>query len=268
MSGKVKRQMSRRSVASVAIGVLLITVMTVIGMSAFLRASHINVTGASTYSAEAVIEASGLSVGNNLMFVNTQTASQQIRANLPFINEADVSRVYPNTILIEIVESIAVARVSTAGRYYVIDSGGRVLASSQNLSDDEIITDFVPDFESLIEVRGIEIEETNLGSVLKPVFGAETKLQYTQDILMILERQNMVKDVAYVDVSNIVNVYFGYMGRYRVILGGSTSLRPSSIRHNMDRLAESLPTIQERYPNTSGDINLSDETAPPKFSPT
>ena len=267
MSGKAKRQLSKRSVASVALGVLLITVMTVIGMSAFLRASHITVKGASVYSPKAVIEASGLSVGDNLMFVNTQTAEQQIRANLPFVGEADVSRVYPNTILIEIVESVAIARVTSAGRDYVIDAGARVLASSYSLGDDEPITDKIDNYESLIEIRGLEIEESVLGTVLKPVFGAETKLQYAQDILDALERHNMAQDASYIDVSNIVNVFFGYMGRYRVILGGSTNLRPSSIRHNLDRLQESIPQIQERYPNTSGDINLSDETVGPKFSP-
>ena len=268
MSGKVKRQLSKRSIASVALGVLLITVMTVIGMSAFLRASHITVKGASMYSPEEVIEASGLSVGDNLMFVNTQTAEQQIRANLPFIGEAGVSRVFPNTIMIEISESIAIARVTSAGRDYVIDTSARVLASSYSLGDDESIRDKIDNFDTLIEMRGLEIEESVLGTALKPVFGAETKLQYAQDILEALERHDMAEDVSYIDVSNIVNVFFGYMGRYRVILGGSTNLRPSSIRHNLDRLVESIPQIQDRFPNAPGDINLTDETVGPKFSPT
>ena len=266
MSGKVKRQFSTRSVASVAIGIVLISVMTVIGMSSFLRTANITVEGTVTYSSETVINASGLSIGDNLMFVNTQTASQSIRANLPFIDDAQVSRVLPNTILIEVSESVAVARVSSAGWYYVVDSKCRVLASSYSLSDDDVISDYVRDFEKLIDIRGLEVEETALGTVLKPVFGAETKLQYAQDILAALERHKMADDVSYIDVSNIVNVSFGYLGIYRVILGGSTSLRPSGIRHNLDRLVESMPQIQERYPNSPGNIDLSDEAAPPKFT--
>jgi len=268
MSGKVKRKLSKRSIAYVAVGIALISLMTVIGMSAFLRTAQITVEGASTYSPDLIIQASGLSVGDNLMFVNTQNVSQQIRAGLPFISEANVSRILPDTILIEVVESIAVARVTSAGSHYVVDSNCRVLASSNSLRDDEVISDLVTDFEYLIEIIGIEIEETALGTVLRPVFGAEAKLQYAQDILAALERHRMTDDVSYINVSSIVNVFFGYMGRYRVILGGSTSLRPGSIRHNLDRLAESIPQIQERYPNTPGDINLSDETAPPNFTPT
>ena len=269
MSGAAKRKLSKTSIAYVAVGVIMITLMTIVGMSAFLRAAEISVEGASAYTVEMVIEASGLSIGDNLMFINLQNASQQIRSELPFVKEANVVRILPDKVVIEVVESKAVARVTSAGWLYVIDSSCRVLASAYGSNDEEIVlSSSSGDIYSLIEIRGLEIEESTLGSTLKPVFGAETKLQYTQDVLSALEREGIADDVSYVDVSNIVNVYFGYLGRYRVILGGSTSLRPSNIRHNLVRLVESIPTIEERYPNTIGDIDLSDESAPPKFTPT
>jgi len=268
MSGSAKRKLSKPSIAYVALGVVMISLMTIIGMSAFLRAAEIRVEGASAYSIEMVIEASGLSIGDNLIFVNLQNASQQIRSELPFVREANVTRELPDKVIIEIVESKAIARVTSAGWQYVIDSSGRVLAGAYGANEEIILSASSGDIHSLIEVRGIEIEETAIGSTLRAVFGAETKLQYTQDVLAALERDGLVDDVSYIDVSNIVNVFFGYMGRYRVILGGSASLRPSNIRHNLVRLVESIPTIEERHPNTIGDLDLSDESAPPKFTPT
>jgi len=261
MSGSAKRQLSKSSIAYVALGVMLISVMTVIGMSAFMRATEIKVEGASAYNYNAIVEASGLSVGDNLMFINLQTISQQIRSELPFVREANVLRILPNTIIIEVDESVAIASVTSAGTIYIIDSSIRVLAKYQALESS-------PDLSGLIEVRGLEIEDSEPGSAIKAIFGAETKLQYAQDVLSALERENLSDDVSYLDVSNIVNVHFGFMGRYRVILGGSTSMRPSNIRHNMGRLVESVPIVEERYPNTIGDLDLSDESIAPKFTPT
>ncbi|MCL2820070.1 MAG: FtsQ-type POTRA domain-containing protein [Oscillospiraceae bacterium] len=268
MQGIRKRQFSKASIAYIALGVVLISVMTALGLSAFLRIAEIRIEGQQKYTSEEIIAASGLNAGDNLMLVNSRDLALQIRTKLPFAEEVHVSRVLPNVVSIEIVESVAVARVTSAGWYYVLDSNCRVLAGSYGLSENEAVSDIVDDFESLIEIRGIEIEETPLGIVLKPVFGAETKLQYTQDILAAVERHGISDDVSYIDVSNITNVFFGYLGRYRVILGGSVNLRPSSIRHNLERLVESIPQINEHYPNTSGDINLSDDTAAPRFFPT
>jgi hypothetical protein len=170
--------------------------------------------------------------------------------------------VLPDTVHIEIVESDAIASITFAGDIYVIDSTGRVLDRSPAGGNAQSAL-----HQSLIEIRGAEIEETPEGSSLRSVFGSELKLQYMQDILAALEREGLANDVSYIDVSNIVNVHFGFMGRYRVILGGSTNLRPSSIRHNLERLIDSVPIIEREYPNTSGDINLSDESGSPKFTP-
>jgi len=264
-----RRQLSKSSIAYVAVGVVLITIMAIIGMSAFLRTAEIQVEGVSAYKTDVIIKASGLATGDNLMFINPQNISLNIRRELPFVKEANVSRVLPDKVLIEIVESVAIARITSAGIQYVVDSGGRVLASAYGGDGEEIvISEISGDFNSLIEIRGLEIEETELGNTLKSVFGAETKLQYVQDILIALERDGLADEVSYLDVSNIVNVFFGFKGRYKVVLGGGAGLRPSNIRHNLVRLVESIPIIEQSYPNTPGDINLSDESVGPKFTPT
>ena len=99
------------------------------------------------------------------------------------------------------------------------------------------------------------------------VFGTETKLQYVQDVLDAMQREDLVNDVSYIDVSNIVNVFFGYLGRYRVILGGGTNLRPSTLRHNLGGLENNIAYIESNFPNTTGDLNFSDGSGDPRFTP-
>jgi len=262
MAGYNKRQLSKSSTVYIALGVLLIAVMTLAGTSAFMSATNFVVEGVSVYTAEEIVEVSGLSVGDNLLFINTQNASHNIRDMLPFVNTVQITRKLPDTIHIEIIESTAIAYVFFAGKYYIIDSLGRVLEHVGNLEDSMSAAANV----KMIEIRGVEIEETLVGKNLRPVFGTETKLQYMLDVLIGLEREGLEEDVSFLDVSNIVNVHFGYLGIYNVILSGTTNLRPSYIKHNLATLEGNVAQVVKSYPNIPGDI-IYEESGPPRFIP-
>ena len=256
-----KKQLNKRSVIYVVLGVLLISLMTVIGTSAFMRIKEIRVEGMILYTPEEIVESSGLLPGDNLLFINTDNLSQILRGELPFISQVQITRKLPDTVIIEVSESTAAASLSYYGEQIIIDSTGRVLARLQasDLSLPGV------DLDNLVNIRGLEIEDAVLGSILKPEFGTELKLQYVQDMLATMEREGLIDDVTYIDVSNIVNVYFGYLGRYRVILGGRTNLRPSSLRQNLSRLPESVEIFERTHPNNTADIHMSDESGAPKF---
>lgn len=266
MAGNNKRQLSKRSIAYAALGIFLISLMTLIGTSAFLRVVEINVEGVVRYSVEEIVEASGLSPGNNLLFVNTQNISQQIRDELPFVNEARVTRNLPDTVQIEIIESREIAIVRHAGTDYIINSAGRVVASTADGNGDAaFIFDNDGNRINLIEVRGVDIEAAAVGSLLRPVFGSDLKLQYMRDILYELERAGLEHNVSYLDVSNIVNVHFEYLGMYRVLLGGAANLRQSNLRHNIENLPGMIQQIQNDMPNTPGELDLTDPNRGPHF---
>jgi len=264
MAATVKRQLSKTSILFFVLGAVLISLMTIIGTSAFMRIKEIRVEGMLMYSPEIIVDSSGLFAGDNLLFINTANISQVIREELPFISEVKITRKLPDTVLIEVSESTAVASISFYGELIIIDSSGRVLA--RRTAEDFSLPGV--DTEKLIDIRGVEIDDAPLGSILKPEFGTELKLQYVQDILTVMEREGLIDDVSYLDVSNIVNVYFGYLGIYRVILGGRTNLRPSSLRQNLSRLPENVEYYERTHPNTPSDINMSDESGAPKFTPT
>jgi len=261
-----KRYNNKTSTVYIALGVALILVMSLIGTSAFMRVNEIRVEGFSAYSIDDIVESSGISLGDNLLFINTQAVSQLIRRELPFVSSARVTAVLPDKILIEVAESEAVAKIAYAGETLVSDSSGRILARSS----DEGFAQMYGSTENLlklIEIRGLDIDSVVTGSVLRPVFGSEMKLQYMQDVLSALEREEMENDVQYLDVSNIVNVHFGYLNRFKVNFGGATNLRQSNLRHSLGRLPETVTWIESRFPNTPGTIDMTDANADPKFNP-
>jgi len=262
MAGSNKRHLSKSSVAYIALGVIMISLMTILGTSVFLRATYIRVEGTVVYTAEEVVESSGLAIGDGLIRLNSQRISQNIREALPFVSAARITRKLPNTVLIEITESSAVATVSFGGELLAVDSGGRVIARStgRQFSLQGVNAD------DLIEVRGVDISEGVVGSTLRSDFLAESRLQNMQDILSAFEREGIVDDVSYLDVSNNRNIHFGYKNIYRVVLGERSFLRTK---------LELLPSMAERFaqshPNSPGDINMtevSDVSNEVKFRPT
>ena len=256
MPGSNKKQYGKLPSAYIAFGIALISLMTLLGGSAFLRVTEIRVEGVSLYSITEIVESSGLTPGDNLLFVNAQNVSSNIRQALPFVYAVEISRVLPDTVLVEITESDAVASIAFAGELLIIDSAGRVLARS---APGLLLMPGI-DVANLIEIRGVDIDEATPGIVLKPELGTETKLLYMQDVLAAMEREGMIRDVTYLDVSNITNIHFGYLSMYRVIIGGITNLR-----HNFGRLPVTVEIIQHRHPNTTGSINMSNAYADPTF---
>ncbi|MCL2227063.1 MAG: FtsQ-type POTRA domain-containing protein [Oscillospiraceae bacterium] len=252
MESRKQRRISKSAAIYIPIGVLLIILFTLLGISSFLQIMDIQVVGAIRHSAEDIISVSGISAGDNLMFLDTDTAERRITTAMPFISEAFITRLLPDSIKIEVVESSPIAAVESRGDVYIIDSAGRILER----------TDSMP--SGLIVVRGITPIEGIEGGQLRVAPGGETQLQHMRDVLTAFIREDIVDDISYLDVTHIAQINFGYLGRFRVILGS-----PSNLRQKLTLLlgaVEGAEGINERFgENAMGDIDLSDPAEGVRF---
>ena len=230
----------------VIICVLLVIGFAIYGLSVFMKITVIEVSGTMSYTDEEIITASGIAIGDNLLFLNTGRMTNSILAALPFINEVRIIRMPPDSIRIEVTESIEIAAVSIKNNIFIIDSNSKVLR----------ITDEIP--AGLIEIKGVELLDVPEGDLLKSELGAETHLLYMKDVLKAIEREGIQSDISYLDVSNITYIHFGYINRFRVILGG-----PSNVRGKLERLSDHVVWVNTNYsPEETGDIHLIDPNDP------
>jgi len=257
-----RREFSRSSVIYIIFGIALICVMTLIGASAFLRVNYFVVNSSGFYTTEQIIEASGVSGGDNLLYLNTQTVSQNIKNELPFVNNVEIVKNLPDTLIITVTESNAVAYLLFEGDTIIIDSSGRVLERTQHLSNAGSGASVTINNKKLIEIRGVLINDARVGRQLRAEPGLESILTTMQNVLVAMEREGITNDVDYLDVSNINNIYFGYKGIYRIIVGGIADLRVK-----LNRLAADIQRIQEVYPNSRGVYNMTDDPNRYKFTP-
>ncbi|MFQ9053385.1 MAG: cell division protein FtsQ/DivIB [Oscillospiraceae bacterium] len=76
----------------------------VAALSLFFKADQIFVTGASRYSQQQVLQASGIRQGRNLFLLNKHQAAAAITDQLPYVESVRIRRQLPNALRIEITE--------------------------------------------------------------------------------------------------------------------------------------------------------------------
>lgn len=84
------------------------------------------VEGAQRLTPEAIVAASGISVGDNVMFTKTEAVAQRIEA-LPLIKRARVSRKFPDEILVQVEERQPVATLLNGNRAFEVDGESYVI---------------------------------------------------------------------------------------------------------------------------------------------
>jgi len=219
-----------------------------LGMSVFFRVSNIEVNGASHYSESDVIAASGIKNGDNLMFLNRQDIQEKIYSKLIYIGTVRVSRKLPNTVVIDVDESGTVACVDTDSGKWLIDKNCRLLEPFDASGDNG----------TCISVVGLSGVKPAKGNTLNVADEDKPKEAYLAAILAAMSNGNVLADVSSVDMSNVSNAQFKYMGRFTVKLGKN---------ENLDYKLGLLPGVTAKLGSEdSGTIDLSQDKKA-QFSP-
>lgn len=192
---------------------ILVVVVLVFCIGLFFRARNIEVIGASYYTAEEIIEASGVEQGDNLFFINRFSASSSIFSKLPFVDAASIERDMPSTIVITVTESRAVAYVDWQTQQWMISSAGKLLGTA---SGEEL--------QGLIHVKNITPLSPVTGEAMTVEDTDSLKLAYMLEILRCMEADGLVSSVSELDMQNVANPQFRYTERFTVKLGANENI--------------------------------------------
>lgn len=242
--------------------VVAVVLALLVGLSIFFKADKFVVSGAETYTAYQVREASGIQEGENLLTVNAAKASGRIMTKLPYIKQVRVQIKLPDTVLIEVVEvDVTYAIQAKDESWWLIDCDGKVIES---ISDAKA--------KSYTQIQGVRLdtpaagkqavaeepvpEETTPDGTTVPVtvYGSE-RLSTVLTILQNLEKHGVLGNVVTsVDVSNMGDLQLQYGDRYQILLGSNEDLDKKI------RLLKN--TIDQSGEYQSGILDLSFTTRP------
>ena len=217
---------------------IIVCLALILGMSVFFRVSTIEVTGNHLYSAEEIIAASGIESGDNLFFINRISTGSRIISKLPYVEKATIKRSLPNRLVIEVTESSALAYVAAEDGLWAIDRGCKLLSRIDSAS-----------VGNLIRIEGLTPIAPAVGETISPGESETPKVTYLSEILHHISSLDMVGDVTVIDMSDVSNPVFDYLGRFQVKLGSN---------ENIDYKFQLLLTaVAQLEPGDSGTLDLS-----------
>ena len=110
------------------LSMLAICAVIIVALTLFFRVETIVVTGTERYTAEEVIQASGVETGDNLFLLNKPTVNQRIRDALPYVERVKrINRKLPDTLLIEVEECGTPLAVVQDGSAWLVSPLGKIV---------------------------------------------------------------------------------------------------------------------------------------------
>lgn len=187
------------------LSLLLTAVAVVAALTLFFKVENIEVTGASRYQVEEIIKASGVKTGDNLILLNRYRVSQRIYTSLPYITDVSPKPKFPSTLVIEVTETRPVAAIESAGAWWLVNSGGKVLDMVDGLAAADYLT-----------ITGIQAEEPAVSGHLQLPEDCPMTAERLCEMLEAMEERSMITRADSVDLSDPKTLILNYDGRFRV----------------------------------------------------
>ena len=205
------RRNTRDTALYVTLTVALILIVLITAMALFFKVSEITVEGASKYTVQQIVDASGLELDSSIFFMDTGGAEVDIKTALPYVDGVKVERRLPGTVVIRVTESVPVGYVTAGEKAYIIDLNARILEETSVGS------------AAGVEVTGATPLSPQVGKTLS--FGPEDSVRLDALVAMLtaLNKDGKLDKTTKLDVSNLSAVSFEYNG-YRVNFGTSGDL--------------------------------------------
>lgn len=192
--------------------VFIIVAGIVLSLTVFFNIDTIQVEGNSRYSAEEIIEKSGLRTGDNLFRISTGQAGEQLISSLVYVDQVAIDRQFPNALKITVTEAQPVMSFSSDGKgYSVVSAAGRILDS--NLSAPA---------ENTFVVNGVDLEGYTTGDFIQSDTGQGMSLLTTiNEVCTELELTGVTR----VDINSVVDIRIYLGDRLRIDVGSITELQ-------------------------------------------
>ena len=214
------------------------------GLYYWMQIDRIEVEGNTTLARADVLTQSGINVGEHILFVNTRAAEERLEEN-PIIRTANIRRLYPNRLVIQIEEREPLAAISGGGSYAIIDREGYVIAIQDTAED-------------LLQIYGMGAT----GFQLNQRIGEEDDF-YSRTMLAVmeaLENSGLIDDMSSLDITQPLSIDLLSKEGYTIHLGQVD---------NLESKLASLPAVLDALESmgySGGTIDLAVQ-GDPVYSP-
>ncbi len=202
----------------------------VFSMTIFFKVEKVVVTGTEKYTDWAVMQASGIELGDSLLGISDARAASRIRSALPYVQSVRVGIKLPDTVNIEIKElDVLYSARDIYDAWWLVTADGRVVEQTDAASAGDHtkvlgirLSSPVPGTRAVAaEPAPVKDEQGNV--IPATVTGAE-QLSAALSILQYLEVNDIIGRMVSVDVTEITQIEMWYGQQYQIELGDNTQL--------------------------------------------
>lgn len=277
MSSARKNQRRRRKRSRFGVLLKLLCAVTAVaaltvGSTVFFQAEEILVNGNVRYTQEEIVAATGIQLGDNLYKMNKGEICRELCRDLPYIQEANIRRSLPSTIIINVRELRAVAQIAVPPTYVASAEELKQLPEGEEPPRSATEPWFISESGKLLEPAGADstaIVVTGLtpldpasGTALKVPEGEELLKTALLDLLAALEEQGKAENVSAVEI-HPGWMDMNYLNRFKVRmpLGGDLGKKLNVLEEVVKR------TDAKHGETATGSIDLTRQDYDAVYSP-
>lgn len=168
--------------------VLLAAAAVIVACVVFFRVNEVEVEGNGRYTAEEVVEASGIKTGDNLVGLSKSQVASRIRTRLPYVEAVTVRRKFPDGVELTVRERSAAASVPSGSGRWLISSQGKLLEQDRG--------------QQVVEISGLGALSPYAGGTMQVREDKTATLTYTLELLTALENRDLLRDCTRLDCTS------------------------------------------------------------------
>lgn len=230
----------RNIFAYTAIILVVLVIGAVLSLTVLFKTESITVSSNGKYTAQEIIDASGLVLGENIFTASKSRAASNIEKRYPAIEKADVYSVFPNSINIDITMAKPAYAIEALGGCYIISDKCKVLeiVSTADEMDVPVIEGLSVDGKTAGEY--IEFDDEFVSGALEEMFSAFS--EYADDKITAVNFAASVDGTASLKFvyDNRIVVYLGIPEHITYKVQTALTIITEKIDVNSARLAGDL----------------------------
>ena len=170
----------------------------------------VTISGVSLYTNDQILLVGGVEKGANLIRTNTSVIEQRLVDTLPYIEKATVTKDYPNSLAISVVEAEKCADIELNGRYFILSSSGIILEADNQYHD-----------ETLPLVRGMQLKDAEPNAQLASEDAGKTKV-----LMQILDsiKSTRFERITEIDLLDRTDIVLKYENRIELKVGSAIDM--------------------------------------------
>jgi cell division protein FtsQ len=239
--------------------VVAVVIAVVLALSIFFKVEKIEISGCDKYTAYQIQQASGIEEGSQLLTFSRARAASKILAQLPYVKTVRISISLPDTVKIEIAESVVSYVIPDQdGDLWLMDCNGKILEQTQEAGDLPVISgvtvsDPVSGEQAVAFEDGTESTDVS-GNVIPVTVTAGKRLETALSVAQNLEANNILGQVVSIDVTNVFDIVLWYGSTYKIRMGEA-----DNVAYQMALLKAAVEKCLNEYPGTAGEIDISEK---------